>query len=175
MKKLIAIAALSLLFLDLSFAQIPITGSWFKKMTVMGTTVSDTISFDNDSKGQATNKFFIDFKMNILGIKASGQAEMNFTGTFVAEGKNLTINWDTESVSLTRTPMTVTYMGETMDDGDEKEFDEMMDELVGEIKTELEKNPVDEYYNVSVKGDKLILMSKDENGKQETDKFSRVK
>ena len=174
MKKIILTAAFSVLFAAISFAQIPFTGSWFMKQTVMGTTITDYLSFDNDTQGKANNKFVIDFKMNILGIKAVGSAELSVDGTFTTDGNKLTINWDKDTFVITKTPMVVTYHGETMDDDDE-EYNEMLDDIVKEVKEEIEKNAVDEYYDVRVKGDKLTLTSLGDNGKPETDKFSRVK
>ena len=174
MKKIIATAALSVLFATLTLAQIPFTGTWMMKQSVMGTTIADYLSFDNDSQGQATNKIVIDMKMNIVGIKAVGKAEISVSGTFVTNGDKLTINWDLETFTVTKTPVEMTYKGEPIEDGKE-EFAESLEEIVTEIKSDIEKNKVDEYFNVRVSGDKLSMSSLDEKGKKETEKFSRVR
>ena len=173
MKKIIATTALTLLFVTLSFAQIPLAGSWMMKQTVMGTTVADYLTFDNDAQGSANNKITIDFKFKMLGVKAEGKAEISVSGTFVTDGDKLTINWDQESLSVNSTPIVMSYGGEVIDEGKE-EFEGMLDEIVADIRSEIEKNAVDEYFDVRVKGNRLSLTSLDEKGKKETEKFSRV-
>ena len=173
MKKIIATAILSILFTAAASAQIPFTGSWIMKQTVMGTTITDCLSFDNDSQGKATNKIVIDLKMNIVGIKAVGKAELSVSGDFVTDGDKLTINWDKDSFTVTKTPIEMNYHGEPIEDGKE-EFDNMLEEIVTEITSDIEKHAVDEYYNVRVKGNKLSITSLDDNGKPETDKFTRL-
>ena len=67
----------------------------------------------------------------------------------------------------------MSYGGEVIDEGKE-EFEGMLDEIVADIRSEIEKNAVDEYFDVRVKGNRLSLTSLDEKGKKETEKFSRV-
>ena len=173
MKKIIATAALSILFVAVSFAQVPLAGSWMMKQSVMGTTIYDYLTFDNDAQGSANNKITIDFKFKMLGVKAEGKAEISLSGSFVADGDKLTINWDQESLNVTSTPIVMSFAGEVVDDGKE-EFDGMLDEIVAEIKSDLEKHAVDEYFDVCVKRNKLSLTSLNDKGKKETDKFSRL-
>ena len=173
MKRIIATAALAIMMAATALAQNPITGTWTMKKTVMGTTVADFLSFENDTQGTATNKIAIDLKVSILGVKASGQAEITVTGAFTASEDKLTINWDKESFVMNATPIEMSYMGEAIED-DTADFQEMMDDIIKDIKEDLEKNPVDEYFNVRVKGDKLSLTSLDEKGKKETTRFTKV-
>ena len=58
---------------------------------------------------------------------------------------------------------------------DDEGYDEILDEIVAEIKKGLDESDEDEYYNVRVKGDKLYMTSDDEKGKASTDKFTKVK
>ena len=172
MKRIIASALLPVLCVAISFAQIPFTGTWMIKKTMMGTTVAGYLSFDNDTQGRATNKVVIDLKINILGVKAAGKAELSVDGTFVTKDDKLTIRWNKDSFSSTVTPVEMTYKGKASSDRKEK-LEKMFDEIVKEMKADIEKNAVDEYYNVSVKGDKLSLTSLNEKGKPETEKFTR--
>ena len=174
MKKIMVSAAFSILFAAMAFAQLPLTGTWLMTESVMGTTIADYLTFDNDSQGLATNKIVIDLKINIFGVKATGKAELTVNGTFVCEGDKLTIHWNQDSLNVVSTPVTMSYKGEAIED-DTKEFEDMLSDLVKEIKDDIAQHNPDEYSPVRVKGDKLLLTSPDEKGKAETDKFSRVK
>ena len=173
MKKIFASIAFTFLFSVAALAGLPLKGTWNMSQSISGTTVSDYLTFDNDTEGQVVNKFVISLKMSVLGIKITGGAEVCVSGTFVSDGDKLSIKWDRESYTDSKTPLTVTYKGEAMDD--DEGYDEILDEIVDEIKKGLDESDEDEYYNVRVKGVKLYMTSDDEKGKPSTDKFTKVK
>ena len=174
MKKLLTTAAFAVLSSILSFAQLPLEGTWCMSQTFFGTTVADYMIFENNTGGKVTNKLVINMKMTVAGAKVTGDAEIALEGTFTAEGDKVTIKWDQDTRKVTQKPMEVNYKGEKIDE-DFSDCDEIFTELIQETEEEIKTADVDEFYNVKVKNDKLFMTSKDEKGKAETDKFTRVK
>ena len=129
MKKIITTAVLAILFSMTSLAQTPLKGSWSISQSMMGTKITDILSFDNDIQGQATNKFVIDMKISTFGVKIIGSAEITIKGDFTSEGDKLTINWEQDSFEATQTPIELYVMGEKVED-DKEEYEDMMGDII---------------------------------------------
>ena len=134
--------------------------------------MSEDFIIDDNTQGTAIMKMTIGLNLNIMGFKAIGTAVISISGDFTAEGDKMLVKWDPESITSSRTPVTVTYKGEP--DDDTKDFEDSLTEIIEETEKEFKSWTETEFYNLKVKGDTLYMTSKDEKGKASTDKLKRV-
>ena len=170
--KRLGLIALLLFLAASSFAQIPLKGTWNIKMSFMGNTATNTLIFDDDSSGHVSDEAFTSIKMNFAGVKVYGSVTCSISGTFVLDGTTLTIKWDKDTYREDMVPVTATVQGEPNTDL-QKETQGELDTMLAGVRSELDSDEV--YTDVKIKNGKLWLTSKGDSGKDETDKYSRVK
>ena len=172
MKKYLLIALSLLLVASVAFAQTSLEGSWNIKMSAMGLSGSNTMTFDGATSGNTTQNASVKMAMNFFGVKIDGEVNASVTGTFVLEGTTLTIKWDKSTLKTERKPVVATTGGERNAEL-EKETTDQLDEMFNEIVKNLDDDEV--YTNVRVQGNKLHLTSVGDDGKPETEKYTRVR
>ena len=172
MKNKLTLIAVLLMLSAGVFAQTSLKGTWCMKASLMGMSGSNYMTFDGDTKGTVHDEATAAVNINIMGIKSSGQVKCTVSGTFVLTGDRLVINWDPKTYKVTKSPIEASVNGKE-DASMKKELEEQLQETINDVAKELEGEDV--YTNVRVKGDKLRLTSLNEKGKEETEKYTRVK
>ena len=170
--KRLGLIALLLFLAASSFAQIPLKGTWNIKMSFMGNTATNTLTFDDDSCGRVSDEAFASIKMNFGGVKLFGSVACSISGTFVLDGTTLTIKWDKDTYNEDVVPVTATVQGEPNADL-QNETQGELDAMLADLRSDLDGDEV--YTGVKIKNGKLWLTCKGDSGKEETDKYSRVK
>ena len=169
--KLTLIAVLLLLSATVS-AQTSLRGTWCMKASLMGMSGSNYMTFDGDTQGTVYDEATAGVKIHFMGVKSSGELKCSASGTFVLEGDRLVIHWNPDTYKVTKSPVEASVNGHE-DAAMKKELEEQLQETIDDVAKELQGEEV--YTNVRVKGDKLRLTSLNEKGKEETDKYTRVK
>jgi len=174
MKRLLIIVSLITVSI-VSFAQDGLKGKWTLKHSFMGVTGTELMEFNDNNSGKVSTVMTIDFSMGMLGVKVIGAAKASASGTFTFDGKKIVIDWDENTAKLDVTkPVTAYYRGEVVESSElGNEFKQMFNEMTDDMVKEMSEG--DEFTDVQIKGDKLILKSKGEDGKLETEKYTRVK
>ncbi|GEM_PF-5112161 len=159
----------------ISFAQDGLNGKWTSTMSAMGMTATDVMIFNGEQSGTVIEKGTLFIKMNMFGINTTGTSEAYAEGTFTFDGSKLVIKWNKDKASFKMVkPITVVYKGEVVDDPKmKKDFQDMFDDQEKEFLKSLEGDDI--YTNVQIKGDKLSWKYIDDEGKTQTEKYTRVK
>lgn len=173
MKKLI----LSLILLATAFAcfaQDGLKGSWTAKHSMMGISVVETDTYLDNTSGTVISKATISIDMSIMIVaKIKGSAEGYMEGSFTYDGSKIVIKWNKDSLKFKWTkPLTATVKGEQNDDLD-KLFKETFGDFEKEMMESAEKEDV--YTDVKISSKKLSFKTVNEEGKTESESYTRVK
>lgn len=170
MKNIITFIAALALCLSAN-AQNSLQGNWLMKQNLMGISVSDELSFDADEAGNVSEKAVISNNSKIFGAQFAGEVVCNRKGTFVLKDGALKITWDAQS---SKTEITVPAKG-TMNGNPDAEMQKEAEAFITEIVAEFDKSTKegDVYEKVVFRKGKVLLTSRDENGKKETDTYIR--
>lgn len=153
-------------------AQESLLGSWNISVDVLGTDVSSTLTFDNDTEGTVTELIYFGLDIKVLGAHMSGKMTATHKGHFDLKNNVLTIKWlpDTVEYTILEKPKG-TMKGKTEPEL-QKQAEEMFDDIRKAI---INENPEDDIYDsVTFKRGKLILKSKDKAGNTEAETYTRV-
>lgn len=153
-------------------AQESLLGSWNISMDVMGTDVSHTLTFDNDTEGTVTELIYFGLDIKMLGAHMSGKMTATHKGHFELKNNVLTIKWMPDTVEYTILEKPKGTMKGKTEPELQKQAEKMFDDIRKAI---INENPEDDIYDsVTFKRGKLILKSKDKEGKTETETYTRV-
>ena len=153
-------------------AQAPISGEWSMSMKILGTTYTETLSFDADDSGTVTNTVDLDYRLKMFGNLAHSGIIYTVKGQFEQDGEKLVIKWDSGTYSEVRKEGEFTVDGK-YDEQLEKETIEDVDSMVKSFRRDLKGDET--FTKVKVSGDKLNLTKPNDKGKNETGIYKRVK
>jgi len=171
MRKLLLLTGLVLLSFT-SFAQDGLKGLWVTSESQMGVTVAGCLKFDDDSKGAAEIRVLISLDVNMLGTVMSGELVLSQKGSFIMQGEKMTVKWDRSTCNSKYTkPVFVSVKGESNEEM-KKYAKEMIDGALEQARTEIPETVT--YDKVTIKKDKLVLVSVGEDGKIERDTYRRI-
>jgi len=155
-----------------AFAQNDLKGTWKMTESMMGLTCVDVLEFNDNKSGVVSDNGKLDINMSMMGVNITGTIEARIKGDFTFDGEKIVIKWSDDVETKVTKPLTATHKGEVVPDG-AVSFKDFMDDFEKEMKAMAGTEDV--YFGVQIKGDKLTVKSKDENGKTVTEKYTRIK
>lgn len=168
-----------------SYAQTGLKGTWNQSQSLFGISASDIMTFQDDKEGKVIENMKMTINANMLGVRISGEGAGCLEGTFKYEGDKITVHWNADSFKFDMTkPITLTVKNEdSMSDEKKAELEKMKKEMAEDwekefatFKNDMIKKMADDdvYTDVKVNAKKLTYKYI-EDGKTETDKYTRVK
>ena len=169
MKKTIVILA-AIFICVAATAQNDLKGNWSFSRSVMGVSITDLMSFDSDLSGNVEKQFNIDFDMDAMGLKMSGEIECSMKGTFELDDNRLTIKWDPETVTQkTLKPIECYYKGKPAPEEIKQKMEDMEKSITDSIK---DINEVT-VFELKIQKNKLILSDRNGDGKKNSMTYTR--
>jgi len=184
MKKLI----LTLVMLAMAvcgYAQASLKGTWEQSQSMMGMSASETITYQDEKTGKVCDKAKMTINVGMMSARVKGEANCYLEGTFKYVGDKITIKWNPDSFKFDMTkPLTVTIKNEESLPKEKKaelekkkkEMAKEFEEIITSLKEDMMKKLSEEEVLTDVKvSDKKLTYKYIEDGKTQTDKYTRVK